>query len=100
MKKTKKISLRKIIRNIHVCFLIATICILLPCSHVYADPEDNPESETTDDRSGSENMDRYTVLLLDISGPQTFHEDPSYMNLWGTDYTSDSSIESVKKAAK
>lgn len=42
---------------------------------------------------------RYTVLLLDVSGPQTFEEKPNYMNLLGTTYTSDSSIEYVKSAA-
>lgn len=43
---------------------------------------------------------RYTVLVLDVSGPQTFEESPNYMNLWGTKYTSDSSIEAVKGAAQ
>lgn len=44
--------------------------------------------------------ERYTVLVLDISGPETFEEPPNWMNVFGTDYTSDSSIEAVKSAAQ
>ena len=44
--------------------------------------------------------ERYTVMVLDISGPQRFEEPPSWSNVFGTNYTSDSSIESVKSAAQ
>lgn len=44
--------------------------------------------------------ERYTVLVLDVSGPQTFEEAPNWMNVYGSNYTSDSSIESVKSAAQ
>ena len=43
---------------------------------------------------------RYTVLLLDTSGPQTFTvRDSGYANEWGEKYTSNSSIAEVKQAA-
>ena len=44
---------------------------------------------------------RYTVLLLDTSGPETFVvSEPNFMNLYGEEYTSNSSIEDVKQAAE
>ena len=43
---------------------------------------------------------RYIVLVLDVSGAQIFEEPPSWMSLYGNEYTSDSSIEAVKAAAK
>ena len=42
---------------------------------------------------------RYTVLVLDASGAQTFEELPNWMNLNGSTYVSDSSLEAVKSAA-
>ena len=44
--------------------------------------------------------ERYIVLVLDVSGAQTFEEAPSWMSIYGNEYTSDSSIEAVKEAAQ
>ena len=52
------------------------------------------------DRENNRGIPRYTVLVLDVSGPQVFEEPPNYLNLWGASYTSDSSIEVVKSAAR
>lgn|GEM_PF-3202053 len=42
----------------------------------------------------------YTVLLLDVSGQAKFIQPPSWLNMLGYEYTSDSSIELVKAAAQ
>ena len=43
---------------------------------------------------------RYTVLVLDVSGTETFEEPPSWRNVLGSKYTSSSSYGAVKDAAE
>ena len=84
MKRSNGLKSTLFLRSV---FLFALLIALIAGGH---------ESEA---QSLSGKTKRYTVLLLDVSGPETFIVNPSYMNLWGEEYTSNSSIEDVKQAA-